>query len=65
MTGGFGLVAWPAHHGASGVMTFVVNQDGVAHEKDLGQDTKTAAAAIRSYDPDSTWRAVEAPVRLP
>jgi hypothetical protein len=65
MTGGFALVAWPVHYGASGVMTFVVNQDGVAHEKDLGPDTKAVVATIRSYDPDPTWQAVEAPVGRP
>jgi hypothetical protein len=59
MSGGFGLVAWPVHYGASGVMTFVVNQDGVAYEKDLGPDTPTAAKAITRYDPDGTWAAVE------
>ena len=39
MTGGFALVAWPVHYAQSGVMTFIVNQDGVAYEKDLGPET--------------------------
>jgi hypothetical protein len=56
MSGGFGLVAWPVHYDASGIMTFVVNQDGVAYEKDLGPETATLAKAISRYDPDSTWR---------
>jgi hypothetical protein len=60
MTGGFALVAWPAHYGGSGVMSFVVNQDGLAHEKDLGPQTSTVAASIERYDPDGTWRLVEA-----
>jgi hypothetical protein len=59
MTGGFALLAWPAHYGASGVMTFTVNQDGRAHEKDLGEQTATAVEAITRYDPDGTWQEVE------
>jgi hypothetical protein len=58
MKGGFALVAWPVHYGASGVMTFLVNQDGVAFEKDLGPETETAVKAITRFDPDSTWGAV-------
>jgi hypothetical protein len=60
MSGGFGLVAWPVHYDASGVMTFVVNQDGVAHEKDLGPETATLAKSITRYDPDPTWQPVKA-----
>jgi hypothetical protein len=60
MSGGFALVAWPVFHGASGVMTFVVNQDGVAYEKDLGAETKTKIEALTRYDPDSSWRPVRA-----
>ena len=58
MTGGFALVAWPVHHGASGVMTFIVNHDGVSHEKDLGPDTPAAVEKIKRYDPDPTWHPV-------
>src|SRR4029453_13168558 len=58
MTGGFALVAWPVHHRASGVMTFVVNQDGVGYEKDLGPDTAKAAARLPRYDPDATRHAL-------
>jgi hypothetical protein len=65
MKGGFALVAWPVHHGASGVMTFVVNQEGVPYEKDLGAETEAAARKITRYDPDSTWRAVQAPAKPP
>lgn len=53
--GGFGLVAWPAQYDATGVMTFMVNQDGVVREKDLGPDTDTAARAIADYRPDQSW----------
>jgi hypothetical protein len=60
MTGGFALVAWPVHYGASGVMTFIVNQAGVAYEKDLGDDTAAAVQKIARYDPDRTWSAVGA-----
>jgi Protein of unknown function (DUF2950) len=60
MSGGFGLVAWPVHYGASGIMTFVVNQEGVACEKDLGPETATLVQAIERYDPDDTWRPVDA-----
>ena len=55
---GFALVAWPADYGASGVMTFIVNHDGVVFQKDLGEGTDSAVAAIDAYDPDSTWVAV-------
>ena len=55
MSGGFGLVAWPVHYGASGIMTFVVNQDGVAYEKDLGPKTAALAKALTRYDPDRSW----------
>jgi hypothetical protein len=58
LTGGFALIAWPADYGASGVMTFIVNQDGVVFQKDLGEDTATAVDAIESFDPDSSWTAV-------
>ena len=51
---GFGLVAYPAKYGASGIMTFLVNQEGVVYEKDLGADT-AGAAAMTTFDPDSTW----------
>lgn len=55
MSSGFALVAWPVHYGASGIMTFVVNQDGVAYEKDLGEETAAGAARIGRFDPDASW----------
>jgi hypothetical protein len=60
MTGGFALVAWPVYYEASGVMTFIVNQDGVAYEKDLGPDTPAAVEKIARFDPDKTWRKAQA-----
>jgi len=59
MRNGFALVAFPAEYGKGGVMTFVVNQDGVVFEKDLGADTAKIAAAIREYNPDKTWSKAE------
>jgi len=61
MTEGFALVAWPADYGASGVQTFIVNQDGIVFQKDLGEDTATAAASIQGFDPDSSWTAIVPP----
>jgi Protein of unknown function (DUF2950) len=57
LTEGFALVAWPADYGSSGVMTFIVNQDGVVFQKDLGEDTSTAVEAITTFDPDASWTA--------
>jgi hypothetical protein len=59
MTGGFAFLAWPAEYGSSGIKTFVVNQQGLVFEKDLGADTEKLAAAITEYDPDDSWDAVE------
>ena len=58
MIGGFALVAWPVERGVSGIKTFVVNQDGVIYEKDLGASTSAVAQAMTAFDPDSTWRRV-------
>jgi len=58
LTEGFALVAWPADYGSSGVMTFIVNQDGVVFQKDLGEDTATAVEVIQAFDPDSSWTAI-------
>jgi DUF2950 family protein len=59
MTGGFALVAWPAEYDATGVMTFVVNQDGIVREKDLGTGTAAAARSMTLYNPDASWTAVQ------
>lgn len=58
MTGGFGLVAYPAVYGKSGIMTFIVDARGLMFQKDLGEDTASLAAAITGYDPDSSWAPV-------
>ena len=58
LVNGFALVAWPAEYGVSGVMTFIVNQDGVVFQKDLGEATPTLVDEMSSFDPDSTWVAV-------
>jgi len=59
MIGGFAMVAWPAEYGDSGVMTFIVNQQGRVYQKDLGKSTDKIAKKIRDYDPDSSWRLSE------
>lgn len=61
MTGGFGLIMWPAKYGETGVMTFMVNQDGIVFEKNLGADTATKAAHLSSFNPDASWRKVDNP----
>ena len=55
MIGGFAGVAWPAEYGNTGIMTFIVNQQGRVYQKDLGPKTAKTAAAMKSYDPDKTW----------
>jgi hypothetical protein len=59
MIGGFALVAYPAKHGSSGVMTFIVSHDGVVYQKDLGRNTERAAQAMKLFNPDSTWKRVD------
>jgi len=58
LTQGFGLVAWPASYGNSGIMTFQVNQRGLVYEKDLGDDTATLAPGIEAYNPGEGWQVV-------
>jgi hypothetical protein len=60
MIGGFGLIAWPAEYGNSGVMTFLVNHDGTVYQKDLGKRTEFVAARTSLFDPDETWKKVDA-----
>lgn len=61
MSGGFGLIAYPADYSRGGIMTFIVNRDGVVHEKDLGEDTLAVAGGVEAYDPDGTWAEVKEP----
>jgi hypothetical protein len=58
MAGGFALIAWPVIYGASGITTFVVNQDGVVFQKDLGPNTARLAGAMTRFDPDIDWARV-------
>jgi hypothetical protein len=59
MIGGFALVAYPAEYGNSGVMTFIVNHDGVVYQKDLGKDTGKIAGTMTKFDPDKAWKRVD------
>ena len=59
MTGGFALIAYPATYADSGIMTFIVNQDSIVFQKNLGPDTANIARQITQYDPDPTWQASE------
>jgi len=58
---GFAMVAYPAKYGSSGIMTFIVNQEGVVYQKDLGKNTPKVATAMMRYNPDDTWKKVEEP----
>lgn len=60
MIGGFALIATPAEYGNSGVKSFIVNQDGVVFEKDLGPDSLNAAQRITVFNPDRSWTKVSA-----
>ena len=59
MIGGFALVAYPAEHGNSGVMTFMVNHGATVYQKDLGERTEAIAKRMTSFNPDQTWKKVE------
>jgi hypothetical protein len=59
MTGGFAFVAYPAEYRSSGVMTFLVNQDGVVYQKDLGKKTEVLAKAMKEYNPNTGWQKSE------
>jgi hypothetical protein len=58
MTDGYALIAWPAKYDDTGVMTFIVNQDGVVYEKNLGPGTDAAARAVTAFNPDASWSKV-------
>jgi len=59
MTKGFAFLAYPAEYRSSGVMTLMINQDGVIVQKDLGPDTSKLASAITEFNPDKTWQEVD------
>jgi hypothetical protein len=61
MTQGFAFVAYPAEYRSSGVMTFIVNEQGVVYERDLGKNTEVAAKEMKAYDPNSRWQKSEVP----
>ena len=56
LLGGFAVIAFPARYGMSGVVSFMVNQDGVVYQKDLGQNTAALATEMAEFDPDPSWR---------
>ena len=55
MIGGFAAIAYPADYGNSGIMSFMVNHEGVVYQKDLGDKTTDVAKAMTAFDPDATW----------
>jgi Protein of unknown function (DUF2950) len=59
MTRGFAFLAYPAEYRSSGVMTFIVNQDGVVYQKDLGPQTGEIAKSLTQYDRDASWHQAE------
>jgi hypothetical protein len=59
LTRGFAFVAYPAEYRNSGVMTFIVDQDGIVYQKDLGQDTQKLASEMTEYNPDKTWTSAD------
>jgi hypothetical protein len=61
LSGGFALIAWPAQPEVTGVMTFIVNHDGVIFEKSFGAKTQSAVSAISQFNPDASWAKVETP----
>jgi len=59
MIGGFAVVAYPAEYGNLGIMTFIVNHDGLVYQKNLGKNTERTAKAMEQFDPDETWTKVQ------
>jgi hypothetical protein len=59
MTSGYALIAWPAQYDVSGVMTFIVNQDGIVWQKDLGPQSDELARKVTGYNPDASWQQVK------
>ncbi len=58
LAGGFALVAYPENWNQSGIMTFIVNQDGKVHQRDLGPNTTKIASDLKEYNPDPAWKLV-------
>ena len=61
LANGFALVAWPARYGDTGVMSFLVNHDGVVYQKNLGAASAAIASAMTRFDPDATWTPLPPP----
>jgi hypothetical protein len=61
MSGGFGLIAYPTEYGHSGIMTFIVNQDGVVYQADLGADTEKSVSGLTAFNPEGGWSEVTEP----
>ena len=59
MIGGFALVAYPAQYGSSGIMTFIVNHDGIVYQKDFGPNTAAMAQSMTKFNPDKTWKKLQ------
>jgi len=59
LTKGFALVAYPEHWDQSGIMTFIVNQDGTVYQRNLGEKTSRIAGTMKEYNPDSEWTPVQ------
>ncbi len=59
LTGGFAFMAWPVVYGSSGIMTFIVDQDGIVFQKDLGPETIKTVATITAFDPDLSWARID------
>ena len=58
MTGGFAFVAYPEKYGDTGITTFIINQNGIVYEKNLGKDTAELAKAMTEFNPDKSWSPV-------
>jgi hypothetical protein len=59
MMGGFALVAWPSQYGVTGIHTFIVNQDGIVYEKDLGTPASPLTTPVKTFAPDRGWKRVD------
>lgn len=59
LIGGFAIIAWPADYGNSGIMTFIMNHDGIVYQQNLGQATAKTASEINAYDPGPKWKRAE------
>lgn len=55
MTGGFAVIASPVNYGDSGIVTFIINREGVVYQRDLGPDTRQVVASISEYNPADGW----------